>query len=296
MDKKQIILNGIETDYEIYTNGKVWSNKSQKWLTIFVDRNGYCRVKLIIGKTHGKLYSVHRLVATAFIANPDNKPDVNHKDGNKSNNDVDNLEWVTKSENVIHAINHKLKPVLKGRLHGMAKYDDIVIEQVCQFLEDGLLTLKEINKLTNVGMNTIYHIIDKASWTHVSCKYNIDNYRKYTRLYTHDDYEKVFSLLEQDEHSIYDISDLSGISVNMIRKIRRRVDNPKYNDLYDKYNIDKYNSNNKKYSKEITNDMIDYFKELASRDIERKYIKRLISSKFNINEEYVKLFLVDKFI
>lgn len=61
-------------------------------------RTGYMRVTL-----EGKDYYVHRLVAQAFIDNPLNKPEVNHKDGNKKNNTVSNLEWVTKKENCEHA-------------------------------------------------------------------------------------------------------------------------------------------------------------------------------------------------
>lgn len=58
-----------------------------------------------------KRFSVHRLQAIAFIDNPENKPCVNHKDGNKLNNNIDNLEWVTYSENVIHAFNNGLHPL-----------------------------------------------------------------------------------------------------------------------------------------------------------------------------------------
>ena len=63
------------------------------------DNKGYKRIK--IGRD--KCFRVHRLVAGAFIPNPDNKPQVNHKDGDKSNNSVSNLEWCTQSENQLHA-------------------------------------------------------------------------------------------------------------------------------------------------------------------------------------------------
>ena len=68
------------------------------------DRYGYAKVKF---RNQGKFknHSVHVLVATVFIDNPENKPQVNHIDGNKLNNNVDNLEWVTAQENSIHASN-----------------------------------------------------------------------------------------------------------------------------------------------------------------------------------------------
>lgn len=66
------------------------------------DRCGYLNVKLH-KDAHGKMMSVHRLVAIAFIPNPNNLPQVNHKDCNKTNNCVDNLEWITNRDNVIYA-------------------------------------------------------------------------------------------------------------------------------------------------------------------------------------------------
>ena len=85
--------------YQISNFGRIWSNKSNRYLNPFLNNAGYRAINLIAinGKRKGEL--IHRLVALAFIDNPDKKPEVNHKDRNKENNHVDNLEWVTHGEN-----------------------------------------------------------------------------------------------------------------------------------------------------------------------------------------------------
>ncbi len=73
----------------------------------------YYRVPLTDVNHNRKYYLVHRLVAETFIPNPNKFKDVNHKDGNKLNNNVNNLEWCTRSYNLIHAYNNGLKPTIK---------------------------------------------------------------------------------------------------------------------------------------------------------------------------------------
>lgn len=95
----------LDPEYIIYSDGRVWSNKSHKFLTPSM-RGDYLRVSLFMeGKRISK--SIHRLVAETFISNPNNLPQVNHKDENKLNNHVDNLEWVTSEQNANHATRNK---------------------------------------------------------------------------------------------------------------------------------------------------------------------------------------------
>jgi hypothetical protein len=88
-------------NYEITKSGNVYSKTTKKWLKKRFTR-GYHNVALY---ENGKItyYSVHRLVAIVFLPNPNNLPLVNHKDGNKFNNNVDNLEWISHSDNCKHA-------------------------------------------------------------------------------------------------------------------------------------------------------------------------------------------------
>lgn len=95
-------IPGTEGQYQISNYGKVRTVKTGRVLTPAIDERGYERVCLF-KYDRERRYKVHRLVAITFIPNPDNKPQVNHKDGNKRNNSVDNLEWVTNEENMRHA-------------------------------------------------------------------------------------------------------------------------------------------------------------------------------------------------
>lgn len=124
---------------------------------------GYKKVELCKdGKR--KSFKVHRLVAIAFIPNPDNKPEVNHIDGNKINNNIDNLEWVTSSENSVHAyetgLNSNKKDLdekeiiymyceLNMTMQEIAKHFNVPIKSIKRRLEDNEIRIKTLSEQKN---------------------------------------------------------------------------------------------------------------------------------------------------
>lgn len=96
MNEKQLINSGI---VEIKENGEVFLKSNGKIINPKNNGNGYLRIYIPQIK---KRFLLHRLVATAFVENPYNKPQVNHIDGNKHNNSASNLEWCTSKENAYH--------------------------------------------------------------------------------------------------------------------------------------------------------------------------------------------------
>lgn len=96
-------LNGFETKYKVTNDGRIYSEYLGDFLKTFYSRGGYVRVKLNYGD-RSKKFMVHRLVAMAFIPNPDNKPVVDHINRNRTDNRVENLQWVTQQENTMLAV------------------------------------------------------------------------------------------------------------------------------------------------------------------------------------------------
>lgn len=119
---------GFEGKYKVSNRGNLISNaRGTGWKPLKPTRHhsGYMLVRLASNRTYKNL-NVHRIVADAFIPNPEGKKTVNHIDGNKSNNTVENLEWATQKENINHAIDTglNLHDGFKGRtgiLHPQAK-------------------------------------------------------------------------------------------------------------------------------------------------------------------------------
>lgn len=128
-----------------------------------IDGKGYAVVSL--GKNNKMVsYLVHRLVAEAFIPNPNNKPEVNHKDGNKLNNHVSNLEWVTKKENETHALINGLKPYGE-RVH-TAKIEEWDVLVIRKRIRNGE-TQSVVAKDYGLSQPTVSEIVLRKTWKYL---------------------------------------------------------------------------------------------------------------------------------
>ena len=157
--------DGIVThdNYVVFSTGDVFNLHGVK-MAGMIDRCGYHEIIL-----NGKPYRVHRLVAEAFIPNTENKPCINHKDGNKLNNSVDNLEWCTHSENIIHAYQTGLEQPMCGEQHHAHKLTEDAVKYIKQVYakRDKEFGAVALAKKFNVDRTTIHDIVRGKTWREV---------------------------------------------------------------------------------------------------------------------------------
>lgn len=151
-------------NYYIHYDGSV--SREGKFLKL--NTNRYKQVVIFNKDGTQSRWYVHRLVATYFIPNPENKPQVNHIDGNKHNNNCSNLEWVTSKENANHATTYLKSNV--GEKQGSNVYPESLIKEVCRLLQEGRRNI-DISKKTGVPKGTIGCIKAGYQWKHVSKNY-----------------------------------------------------------------------------------------------------------------------------
>lgn len=139
---------------KITKDGKIYLDGIEKKQT--VRKDGCCMVWIDM-----KLHYVHRLVAQTFIPNPENKRTINHKDGNRSNNNVENLEWATIAENLQHARINKLwgKNIVEKR-----KLTDLQAQEIREKYVPKKYSMYKIAKEYGVDRRTIHDIINNKTY------------------------------------------------------------------------------------------------------------------------------------
>jgi len=169
---------GYEGFYKVSNLGRVLRLKrigtTKSWYKIkFVERylslkpnivRGYVKVSLRPPNGKSKTFLVHRLVAQAFIPNPENKPQINHMNGIKNDNRVLNLEWCTQDENNKHALETGLLKTQKGERHGNAVLSSDQVLEICNLLDTTDLTRDEIASKYLVTGSTITDIHLGRKW------------------------------------------------------------------------------------------------------------------------------------
>ncbi len=141
-------------DYLITEQGEIINKRKNRKVKAQPNGKGYLRVSI-----GGKLQFVHRLVAEKYLPNPENKQQVNHKDGNKLNNCVENLEWVTNQENRNHAV--------KNRLHLCGEncsWSKLTQKDVVFIRSNRDMTINEMAEKFNVTRSCISAVINNRSW------------------------------------------------------------------------------------------------------------------------------------
>lgn len=175
--------------YSINENGIVKNIRRNKILSRQLSVNGYFTVHLQTTTNERHSYYIHQLVAYAFLSKPNSKAIVNHKDLNKQNNNVDNLEWTTYSINNKWENRNTNPPIIKtrglwskgettcGENNGMHIYSNETIELICKALEKGLNytdTLKYAKlPITNNNRYLVSHINRGSRWKCISKKYKL---------------------------------------------------------------------------------------------------------------------------
>lgn len=157
-DERWLPVVGFENHYSVSDKGRVWSDQSSCFMSPRL-KQGYPTINLC-KRGMKKSAMVHRLVALAFIPNPKGLPTVNHRDLNKENNNVNNLEWCSQHQNIWHYEMTRTNRSWVGRKDGLTAREADTIEALHR---TGLIGIRRLSKAFGVSQTTIWRIVNGES-------------------------------------------------------------------------------------------------------------------------------------
>jgi predicted transcriptional regulator len=157
----------LSDNYEIGNDGSVWSlnyakKKIRKELRAATTKKGYKAVSLAINRKDVPML-VHRLVAITFIPNPENKKEVNHKNGITDDNRLENLEWVTRSENILHSYRDNGREWYRGESNPKAKVSKADVIEIRRLRANGVAR-KEVASNYGISQTMVSYITSPKYW------------------------------------------------------------------------------------------------------------------------------------
>lgn len=162
--------------YRIYNDGRVYSEFINKFITPTLDSGGYLQNTLVDDLGNRKTIKNHRLVAIAFLPNPEHLSDINHKDFNRRNNNVNNLEWCTESYNTQYTRDNHLEYNSNSykNLSPLSEEKVLLIPTLLNYN----FSVKFIAKIYNVGHITIRNIITGKTWRWLKLNFNRNTFER----------------------------------------------------------------------------------------------------------------------
>lgn len=160
------------SQYRVSSLGKVVSirwKKKERLLTGHKTHRGYISVYLKNDDGQYQARTIHRMVGAGFLPNPEDLPQINHKNGVKTDNRVENLEWCDNSHNIKHSYRTGLKQPMVGEQNGYSKLTNMEVRRIKMALQTGIST-RDISDVYKVSYNTVYDIKVGKCWNHIKLK------------------------------------------------------------------------------------------------------------------------------
>ena len=206
----------LNPTYLVYEDGEIFGCSIGRFLK-GTNHQGYRRYAIIINGERKSLLG-HRIVAITFLPNPDNLAEVNHIDGNRANNNLSNLEWVSREGNQQHAFRTGLNSN-KGSKNGKAEMDETTSRQMYLELLKGK-TITEVSREFGYSKSSLAKLKGRVTWTEITCDLpDCPRQRMEKKFFITDEQRQMVLTLKQDKLPTKVIADILNITISQVEHV-----------------------------------------------------------------------------